>query len=242
MKRWVICFVLIAMTGLVRAEAPAAKASGALTPAPKVDKDGKPQKRFMEMHESFLKRGQEPADVLFLGDSITEGWVRGGKDIWEANYAKYKAANFGISGDRTQHVLWRIENGELDTIKPKVTVLMLGTNNLGADDADSIEKADEEIVKTIREKTGSKVLLLGVFPRTKKDDPKDFPAKIEAINKKLEAFADGTNVRYLDISKAFLEDDGSISKEVMADGLHPTKEGYVRWAKAMNPTLEEMLK
>lgn len=252
MKRWVILFALVAFAGLVRAEAPAsapatqrADQMGALSAAAKTDKNGEPNKRFMDMHKKFIERGKEPADVLFLGDSITEGWLGKGKDVWSANYEKYKAANFGISGDRTQHVLWRIQNGELDNIKPKVTVLMLGTNNLAADDADSIAKADEEIVKIIRDKTGSKVLLLAIFPRgAKADDPKtkQFREKLDAINAQLKAFSDGTNVRYLDIGKAFLEDDGSISKEVMADGLHPTKEGYERWVKAMNPTLEEMLK
>ncbi len=255
MKKWMVVLGLVACTSLVRADSPAAPAAapttqradqmGALSAAAKTDKNGEPNKRFMDMHKSFIERGKEPADVLFLGDSITEGWLGKGKDVWQANYEKkYNAANFGIGGDRTQHVLWRIENGELDTIKPKVTVLMLGTNNLAADDANSIAKADEEIIKIVRDKTGSKVLVLGIFPRVKKEDPKAhvFVDKIEAINAQLKAFAGGTNVRYLDIGKAFLEDDGSISKEVMADGLHPTKEGYERWVKAMNPTLEEMLK
>src|SRR5437660_11523941 len=111
-------------------------------------------------------------DVLFLGDSITDAWggkghnpKAGGSNIFAKEFEPLHAANFGISGDRTQHVLWRIQNGELEGIKPKVVVLMIGTNNSNTDSAESIESGIEKIVSTIREKTGAKVLLLGIFPR-----------------------------------------------------------------------------
>ena len=91
----------------------------------------KPNGRFMGKHQEHLARGkQSPIGVLLLGDSITEGWNQGGKNIWKNYVEKYNAANFGISGDRTQHVLWRIENGELDGISPKLVILMIGTNNI----------------------------------------------------------------------------------------------------------------
>src|SRR5207237_9418968 len=123
----------------------------------------------------------------------TEGW-NGAKAGCEENFSALKPANFGISGDRTQHVLWRINNGELDGIKPKVTVIMIGTNNMGSDSADAIAQGIENIVKVVREKTGSKVLLLGIFPRgADPADPKvkDLRAKIETVNARIAKLDDG---------------------------------------------------
>jgi hypothetical protein len=138
----------------------------ASAPIMKVDPSGK----FLKMHESFLaRRTAGPIGVLFLGDSITEGWTKA-PHVWERYYGKMDPANFGIGGDQTQHVVWRIENGELDGIHPKVTVLMLGTNNSGYHTADEIFAADKKIVDLIRAKTGSKVLLLAIFPRGARKD------------------------------------------------------------------------
>jgi len=200
----------------------------------------------MKLHQEFLARGKEPADVLFLGDSITAGWKgTGAKEIFAANFDKYHAANFGIGGDRTQHVIWRIENGELDNIKPKVTVLMIGTNNLSTDAPDKIADGVEKIVKEIREKTGSKVLLLAIFPRGEKPDAeqtKMLRGKIAVINEKLQTLDDGKNIKYLDIGDKFLEPDGTIKPTIMKDFLHLTKEGYQREADAIGPVIEEMVK
>src|SRR5688572_21858341 len=125
-----------------------------------------PSGRFQQMHTSFLARGKSgPIGVLFLGDSITAGWARA-PHIWEHYYGKMQPANFGIGGDQTQHVIWRITNGELDGISPKVAVLMLGTNNTGTHTAEEIAAADRKIVGMIREKLpNTKVLVLAIFPR-----------------------------------------------------------------------------
>src|SRR6185369_6839502 len=116
---------------------------------------------FFQKHEQFLARAKAgPIGVLFLGDSITEGWAKA-PHIWEHYFAKYQPTNFGIGGDQTQHVIWRIENGELDGISPKVVVLMLGTNNSGAHTAAQIAAADRKIVQMIRTRLpGAKILLL----------------------------------------------------------------------------------
>ena len=125
---------------------------------------------WMEMHKSFLvhaKKGH--IDLLFLGDSITQGWNE--NSVWQRFYGPRHAANFGIGGDRTQHVLWRIQNGELDGIEPKVTVLMIGTNNLHDDTPDEIAQGIKTIVAELRKRLPkTKVLLLGVFPRSQKPD------------------------------------------------------------------------
>ena len=227
------------------AAAPAAVAADPSQPAPKAGND-----RFFELHESFLARIQEgPIGLLFLGDSITYGW-RKAPHIWEHYYGKYQPANFGIGGDRTQHVLWRMDNGELDGISPKVVVLMIGTNNSGADTAEQIAAADRKIVSQLREKLpDTKVLLLAIFPRGPRfnkegvmtDDGVTRMNVINAVNADLATLDNGDTIRYLDISKAFLANDGTIPDIIMPDQLHPNAAGYQLWADAMDPLLTAMM-
>ena len=207
---------------------------------------GKPNGRFLNKHQEFLARGKQgPIGLLFLGDSITEGWNSGGKDLLKDYVEKYHAANFGISGDRTQHVLWRIENGELDGISPKVLVLMIGTNNIRSD-AGEILKGDLKIVESIHKKLpNTRVLVLGIFPRGA--DPanlreKAYREKIKTVNEGLAKLEDGDKTRYLDIGGRFLAADGKLPKEIMPDALHPNAQGYQIWSSAMKPLLEEMMK
>jgi lysophospholipase L1-like esterase len=195
---------------------------------------------WMELHQSFLKRAQEGnVDLLFLGDSITQGWG-GAKKTWDRFYGPRNAANFGIGGDRTEHVLWRIENGELKGIEPKVIVLMIGTNNAGGSTPDEIAQGVTAIVHELRDRLPkSKILLLAVFPRSQK--PSAIRERIKSVNQQIAKLDDGSNVRYLDIGKAFLSEDGTISKEIMPDYLHLSQKGYRLWAEAMEPTLWSML-
>ena len=201
---------------------------------------------WMKLHESFLERAKKPIDLLFLGDSITQGW--GGKDkdgkgpaeVWERYYAPRNAANFGIGGDRTQHVLWRLDNGEVDGISPKVAVLMIGTNNAGTNSAEEIAEGVTAIVKKLQDKLPStKILLLGVFPRSQ--NPDKVRAKLDEVNATIKKLDDGKTVHYLDIGPAFLEEDKSISKEIMPDFLHLSRKGYRIWADAIEPTLSKLL-
>ena len=242
------CVLLTAQTVLAQASAPAsapaAKPQDPTIPAIRYDKDGvTPSVGFMKNHEKFLQQAKQGGiDLLFLGDSITAGWAGNGKEVWEKQYAKRNPANFGIGGDRTQHVLWRIENGELDGIKPKVIVLMIGTNNIGADDADQIAEGVTKIVETARAKTGAKVLLLGIFPRGENPEKgAKQRAKITRINELMSKLDDGKNVRYLDLKDKFLQPDGTIAKEIMHDYVHLTPEGYAIWAEAMEPLLTKMM-
>lgn len=210
---------------------------------------------WVKRHEGFVeiaKRGN--VDVLFLGDSITDGWrndetKRGGKAIWDQHFAPLKAANFGISGDRTQHVLWRLQHGEIDGIKPKVVVLMIGTNNTGFE-ADKVtpkntpaEAAEgvRAIVKAIRLKLpATKILLLAVFPRGETPDNPGRKQVVE-INKLISRFQDGKFIRYLDIGPKFLTEDGTLSKDIMPDFLHPNPKGYEIWANEIKAPLAKML-
>jgi lysophospholipase L1-like esterase len=241
-------FALLALAGLTTAIAAQSKNS-ATTPAQRTDKGSAAR------HEQFLKRAaMGNVDALFLGDSITQGWEGNGKEAWARNFESLKAANFGIGGDRTQHVLWRITEGkELEGISPKAAVLMIGTNNAGTNTAEEIAAGVEAIVKELRrQKPNMKILLLGVFPRSAKSpkdvaDTKRIPAddlnkKLPEVNQRIAKLDDGKAVKYLDIGSKFLDPDGGLSREVMPDYLHLSKKGYEIWADAIKGPVEELLK
>lgn len=204
---------------------------------------------WVQRHEGFVAEAKQgDIELLFLGDSITDGWRGRGKAVWDEHYASRKAANFGIGGDRTQHVLWRMQNGELDGINPKVIVLMIGTNNTGNERDGSPRNATPEVIEGVTAiVTGlrtklpeSRILLLAVFPRGTKDAPQR--AQVEEINSAISKLNDGQHVTYLDINNEFLEADGTLPKTIMPDLLHPNAAGYQIWAEAMEPTLDAMLK
>ena len=206
---------------------------------------GQPDPHFLAHHAANLKRAASgPIGLLFLGDSITQRWTDA-PDVWKSHYAKYDPANFGVDGDRTQHVLWRIDNGELDHISPKVVVLLIGTNNIGSP-ADQIAAGNAAIVKRIHQKLpDAKVLLLGLFPRGADiSDPivVQFRHKVKAVNTELAKLDDGDKTQFLDIGDKFVDPQGNISKAVLKDGLHPSAQGYEIWADAMQDKLDQMLK
>ncbi|MGZ8867058.1 MAG: GDSL-type esterase/lipase family protein, partial [Thermoanaerobaculia bacterium] len=181
----------------------------------KLDNEGKIHCDFLRAHYAFLERARDPGiGVVFLGDSITNGWSWGEHmQLWDRYFGKYDPANFGIGGDRTEHVLWRIENGELDRVRPKVVVLLIGTNNIG-DPADEIRRGVVRVAERVREKLpDSKLLVMGIFPRgADANDPKR--AKIREVNRGLAKLDDGERVRFLDIGERFLAPDGSLPKEI----------------------------
>ena len=198
---------------------------------------------WMNRHESFndrVKKGN--VDLVLIGDSITQGWEGSGKDVWEKNYTKRNAVNLGIGGDRTQHVLWRLDHGNVDGIAPKLAVLMIGTNNSnGADNtAEEIGAGIEAIVKKLRAKLPqTKVLILAIFPRGEKPNPqREKNAQASQIAAKA---ADGRMVYYLDIGDKFLASDGTLTKEIMNDYLHLTPKGYEIWASSIEPTVAKLM-
>ena len=212
-------------------------------------------KRFFELHDQFLARTKSgPIGLLFMGDSITEGWGKA-PHVWEHYFGQYQPANFGIGGDQTQHVIWRIENGELDGISPKVMVLMIGTNNSGSHTGEQIADAVTKIINLTRAKIpGVKVLLLAILPRDARRnndgliteaaiaDAAKRVAANDRANTLLAKLDDGVNVRYLNTNAVFLGRDGRIPWTIMPDKLHPTAAGYQLWAEAMQPLLTEMLR
>lgn len=213
----------------------------ATTPAPR-DPEG-----WKARHESMNRKAKEEKwEVVFMGDSITQGWEGAGKEVWKQYYGDRHAGNLGISGDRTEHLAWRLINGNLEGQTPKVAVVMIGTNNLGntKHSPEAVIKGIEKVVATIREQTPStQILLLGVFPRGEQPD-NPFRAQIKQVNDSIRKLADeeDSHVHFLDIASAFLEEDGSLSKKVMPDFLHLSPAGYERWAMAIEPSLEKLLK
>lgn len=204
-----------------------------------------PAKKNPERHEGFLKdikAKNGKIDIVFYGDSITDGWRGNGKDAFKEHFEPLHTINLGIGGDRTQHLIWRMQNGELDGYTPKVMMLMIGTNNLGSNTNEEIAEGIKAVVAEFHKKhSDAKVLLLGIFPRGQSATDKNRD-RIKKINATIAKMDDGKKIKYLDIGEKFLEPDGSLSKEIMYDFLHLTKKGYGIWADAVKPVLVEMMK
>lgn len=202
-----------------------------------------PKKKDGNRHEAFLERiKQGDIDVLFVGDSITDGWSKRGERSW-LKFADLKPADFGVSGDCTEHVLWRLQNGELDGIRPKLVVLLIGTNNLRPEVSEEPEwcaAGIRKILDEIRAKLPeTKILLLAIFPR---DTPGDVTReRIDKVNGIIASYADGKTIRFLDIGKIFLDEQGNIPVGLMGDKLHPNAFGYDKWYDAMRPEIDSML-
>jgi beta-glucosidase len=205
--------------------------------------------QWLKRHQEFLGEIKtNRINLLFLGDSITDFWRSRGSNVWNEYYAPRHAANLGINGDRTQNLLWRLQNGELDGLHPKVVILMIGTNNTGKErNKDKIRNTTSETIEGVHAVVhavqtrlpDSRILLLGIFPRGEPGNPQR--QQIQEINQAIASLADGRRIVFLDIGGKFLSPDGRIAKDIMSDLLHPTEKGYRIWAEAMEPTLSAML-
>lgn len=196
----------------------------------------------MKRHQSMNARvAKGNVDLIFIGDSITQGWEGRGKGIWQKHYGKRNAVNLGIGGDRTQHVLWRMDNGNIKDIKPKLAVIMIGTNNSGSNSSEEIFDGNEAIVAKLRKALPEmKILILAVFPRG--TDANDKRRQVnEKANAMIAKLADGEAVHYLDIGKNFLKDDGTLPREIMPDLLHLSEQGYTIWAESIEPSVKKLM-
>jgi beta-glucosidase len=211
----------------------------AITPVPRPDQGAKTR---AELLNQRVKENQD-AQLLFIGDSITQGWEgQGAKEVWEKYYGKRKAVNLGIGGDRTQHVLHRMQNGNLEGIKPKAAVVMIGTNNSNGEDNSpgQIAEGIQAIVKELHTRQPQmKILLLGIFPRNENFSPQR--GKLTQINQVIQKLDDGENVFYLDIGHRFLTEDGILHASIMPDYLHLNQKSYEIWADAIEPKLAALL-
>ncbi len=210
----------------------------------------RPEQRSQERHARFNEISKEgEAPLVFLGDSITQGWEGKGKVMWNKHFAPLKAANFGIGGDRTEHVLWRLQNGNFDGLNPKLIVLMIGTNNTGHQGRDGYECSAQQtadgvraILDTLATKCpDAKVLLLGIFPRGENADDA-LRKQNEETNAIIKTFAEGQRVHWRDLSSEFLKPDGTLSRDIMPDLLHLSEKGYQIWAKTIKPDVVALMK
>ena len=199
-------------------------------------------------HRAIVARNEQvKPDILLLGDSITHFWGGEPSDArargpvsYQKYFGAFKVTNIGYGWDRTENVLWRLRHGEVDGIRPRVVMVMIGTNNMSLNTSEEIAAGVTAICRELYVRLPqSKILLLGIFPRgAKADSGRD---KIEAVNRELAKLHGTRNITYLDIGKVFLEADGSIAQAIMNDYLHPTEAGYERWGEAIAPTLKSLL-
>ena len=225
-----------------------AVAAGAQTPAdlpaPRTDENSR------IAHTQLLEKARRGGiDVYFEGDSITRRW--GATDYpqllenWRANFFGWNAADFGWGADRIQNILWRLENGELDGINPKIIVLLAGTNNIGNTPGGDEKVADitrglRAVVDTLKRKApAATIVLTAIFPR---NDNMAVMPEIDRVNANLEAMADGKKTRYLNINGKLADKDGKLFDGMMnADKLHPAIPAYQIWADALKPIFTEIL-
>jgi len=176
---------------------------------------------------------------LFYGDSITEGWGGSGRPTYDQYYAPLGTANYGIGGDRTEHLVWRINNGEVDGLSPKLCVLKIGTNNLGSNNNEDIARGVQAVMDSLKMKLPNiKILLLGILPRNNAD----LTARTDAINVIIRSADNGNTTRFFDMRDTFYLGNGQFNTELYtADLLHLSAAGYQAWAQVMDPIFTEML-
>ncbi|MGZ0165012.1 MAG: platelet-activating factor acetylhydrolase IB subunit [Planctomycetales bacterium] len=240
-----ILTTVIAASDTGFAEKDQSKAAAPKAVTPEVQTAAWAVKWWQPRHDQKLAdlKKMEKVDLLMVGDSITHGWENRGKQVWEEHYAKRNAFNIGFSGDRTEHVLWRLQHDAVKGISPKLAVIMIGTNNTGhrQDPAEETAAGIKAIIAELQKQLPeTKILLLAIFPRGAKSD--DLLRKLNtSINGIIAGYADGKKVFFLDINSEFLEEDGTLPKSVMPDLLHPHEAGYATWAKAMEPSIAKLL-
>ena len=220
-----------------------ASAQPADKPAPRKDRNSQ------LAHEQLVEKAQKGGiDVYFVGDSIARRW--GATDYpellahWTTNFFGWNAANFGWGADRTENILWRLENGELDGVNPKVVVVLAGINNVGTvpggeAKVEDITRGLKAIVSVCQEKAPNAVIVLtGLFPR---NDNMAVIAEINAINENLAKMADGKKIRYLNVNDKLADKNGKLFEGISKDKLHPTVKGYQVWADGLRPIFTEIL-
>jgi lysophospholipase L1-like esterase len=201
---------------------------------------------FAAKHQANVEVAKQgDAELLLMGDSITDFWRNtegpfAGKAVLDRHFGQWKIANFGIAGDTTQGVLYRLQNGEGQGFTPRAIMLMIGTNNTARNTAAEIAEGIGAVVLELqRDFPQAKILLLGVFPRGRPGDP--VRTTIADINRTIAKLHDGNKVHYLDIGAKFLDASGTIAPDVMSDLLHPGPKGYEIWAQAVKEPLTKLM-
>ncbi len=189
------------------------------------------------------KKKMKKVEMIMIGDSITHHFESEGRKAWKQHFKPRHTLNLGFSGDRTENVLWRLRNGEVEGLSPKLITLMIGTNNTGhrTEPPEETAAGIKEILRELRARMPqAKILLLAIFPRDEKPDGK-MRQQNNAINAIIKDFADDKHIFFLDIGDQFLDANGNLPKNIMPDALHPNGDGYQIWVDAMMPVIEKLL-
>lgn len=230
---------LALLTGLLPLPNVHAGNHSAIIPVQRSDEGSK--RRFQELLDR-VKAQASQTELVFLGDSITQGWEGAGKTVWSRYYNHRKALNLGIGGDRTQHVLWRLENGHAEGLNPKAVVLMIGTNNSNGEDNTPEQIADgvSAVITQLKTRMArAKIILVAIFPRGENFNPQR--GKILQINQVIRRLADGDRVQWVDFGHEFVSSEGLIPATLMPDYLHLSSAGYNIWARSLEDTLSRIL-
>lgn len=197
--------------------------------------------RWLARHEAINEEVRKgPANLLWIGDSIVENWYDQGKPTWDKYYAHRGAANLGIGGDRTEHLLWRLDHGNIDGVSPKLAIVMMGQNNGSTNTAEEIAEGVTAIVTKLHEKLPeTRILLLGIFYRG--EHPNEEQKRLAQANEIFSRLADDKSVFYMNINQIFLNPDGTIPAALMPDFEHPSAEGHRIWAEAIEAKVSALL-
>ncbi len=236
---------------MVAALAIRSAAQVAVQPVPRSDRNSQ------LAHEQLVEKAKKGGiDVYFEGDSITRRWGTSDPQYdaflknWRRNFSGWNAADFGWGGDTVQNILWRVSNGELDGVRPRIVVVLAGTNNIGNIPRRGIDRAvaDEvvtgiaSLIAIVREKAPeATIVLTGITPRRDRDGGTTLMPTIDSINSRLARLGDAPRVRYIDINSRLASSDGRLVEGITADGLHLTVQGYQVWADALKPIFTELL-
>ena len=187
-----------------------------------------------------LREINEPIDILFLGDSITHAWEVEGDKYWQQHFVHRRVFNLGFAGDRTEHLLWRLQDSELERLSPQWIVLLIGTNNAGhrLDAPEDIAAGIQTILEELRlQLPASKILLMAIFPRSRNTN-KPMRQRVDVSNALIKTFTDGKHIHWLDINSQFLTAHGILLESVMPDLLHPNATQYHKWGNAILSYIE----
>ena len=239
MPRWLL---QPAILSAVASSLALAQTSGpADRPAPRTDQNSR------TAHAQLLEKARRGGiDIYFEGDSITRRWGTSDAQYqellanWNRNFFGWNAANFGWGADGIQNILWRLQNGELDGVNPRIIVLLAGTNNLGGSPPEEVTRGIQAVLGVIEQKAPhATIILMGITPRN--DQGAGIVATIDQVNRNLSEFADGKRIRYLNINGKLADKEGRLLEEMTVDGLHLSVRGYQVWADALQPIFTELL-
>lgn len=254
-QRFLVLAFNLLLSGMVLAQTPPTTMPGrgfgargmaapADQPSPRTDANSQ-----LAHQQLLAKAKQGGIDIYFEGDSITRRW--GATDYpkylanWKENFFGWNAADFGWGADKVENILWRLQNGELDGVNPKIIVLLAGTNNISGPPGDEGRVADitrglKAVIETCRAKAPNAVILItAIFPR---NDNRNANATINKVNDNLQTLADGKTIRFLNINDKLADKDGTLLSGMMnTDHLHPDTKGYQVWADALKPIFTELL-